>query len=107
MDEEKIKYLAKRRKVIEDNKIDKELLRNPSGKIEQHHPVGIKNLDFIVPLEENVHKYISSKQDSLSVEERKNLKIHAQKSVLAWFEAGCEFLRFIIEREIQDGKGSN
>ena len=102
--ESKIRYLSDRRKRRESENLSKELLINQSHKRESHHLLGKSYSDIQTPLGENIHKYITLKQNSLSVKERKNQKVMALKSLLSLFETGCDLFRLVIEKEIQDGK---
>jgi hypothetical protein len=63
--------------------------------------------DKQIPLDKNVHKYITLKQNSLPVNKRKNYRIMALKSLLSWFETGCDLFRLVIEKEIQDEEDRN
>lgn len=107
MNEKKIRYLANRRKKVEEKDLDMVSLKVGSEEIEEHHLEGKKNSEIKEPLCKPCHDYITSKQNSLSVEERKNTHLLAYKSVLGLFELASEHLRAIIEREIQDGKNSD
>lgn len=100
--ENKIRYLSDRRKKKESRNLSKELLTNQTKETESHHILGKSYSDMQIPLEKNIHKYITLKQNSLSVKERKNAKLMALKSLLSWFETGCDLLRLFIEKEIQD-----
>ena len=104
MSENKIRYLSDRRKRKESENLSRELLINKSHKKESHHLLGKSYSDIQLPLGENIHKYITLKQNSLSVKERKNQRIMALKSLLSLFETGCDLFRLVIEKEIQDGK---
>ncbi len=100
MNEELTKYLANRRKQIESTKIKSEDVKKGSDIVEGHHIQSRKNSEVTIPLCLACHNYLTDKQNSLSVEQRKNSKIMALKSLLAMLELVCEHFRFIIEKEI-------
>lgn len=104
MSEQLTKYLADRRKKSENTKIDFNKMKKGSEITEEHHVRSRKNGEDTIILCLPCHNYITNKQNSLSVEQRKNSKIMALKSVLAMQELVCEHFRFIIEKEITDEK---
>lgn len=104
MNERLLNYKARRRKIIEEKNIDKDKLKHGSDKTEKHHIEGRKNSDEEIPLCLHCHEFITLKQNSLSVKERKNKKILALKSVLSLYELGSEHLRLIIEKELSDNE---
>jgi len=104
MNEELTQYLAKRRKQIESTKIRAEEVKNGSEIVEEHHIQSRRNSKITIPLCLSCHNYLTRKQNSLSVEQRKNSKIMALKSLLALQELVCEHLSFIIEREITNAE---
>lgn len=101
---EKIGYLADRRKRLIKSKINPEELRSGSEKYELHHPVGRNNSKEKEPLCKHCHRFISEYQNNLSVKERKKLRLLALQSILGMLELITTHLRMVIEKMRQDGK---
>lgn len=110
MNEPLTKYRANRGKAIDDIKTKKLPIKEGLNKIEQHHIQGKINSDSEIPLCKPCHDYVSLRQNSLSVDERKNKGIMALKSVIGLFELACQHLREItvkIEELEHDKQDSN
>jgi hypothetical protein len=97
MNEPLTKYLANQGKAIDERKTKKLPIKEGLDKIEKHHIQGKQNSDFEIPLCLACHDFITARQNSLSVEERKNKELMALKSVLGLHELACQHLREIMQ----------
>jgi hypothetical protein len=97
MNEPLTKYLANQGKAIDEIKTKKLPVKDGSNKIEQHHIQGRINSPLEIPLCSACHDFITSRQNSLSVEERKNKELMALKSVIGLNELACQHLREIMQ----------
>lgn len=104
MSEKLIRYKANRREKVEDLNKNTEEIKMGSDIVEEHHIQSRKNSEIKIPICLACHNYITDKQNSLSVEQRKNSKLLALKSLLAMLELTCEHFRFLIEKDIEDDK---
>jgi hypothetical protein len=110
MNDQLTKYLANRGKAIDEIKTKKLPIREGSDKIEKHHIQGKINSDSEISICLPCHDFITSRQNSLPVGERKNKEIMALKSVIGLFELACQHLREIelkIEELEHDKQNSN
>ena len=110
MSEPLTKYLANQGKAIDEIKTKKLPIREGSDKIEKHHIHGRINSDSEIPLCKPCHDFITTRQNSLSVEERKNKQLMALKSAIGLNELACQHLREItvkIEEEHDKKPDSN
>ena len=89
---------------MEDLNKKTEEIKEGSDIIEEHHIQSRKTSDIKTPICLACHNYITDKQNSLSVEQRNNSKLLALKSILSMLELTCEHFRFLIEKEIENGK---
>lgn len=101
MNEQLTKYLANRSKAIDEIKAKKKFVKQGSDIVEKHHIQGRINSDSEIPLCLGCHDYITSMQNSLPVEIRKEKRVMALKSILGMSELACQHLREIIQVEIE------
>lgn len=99
-----VEYKAKRRKRIEEIEINKDLFKIGSKDFELHHIISKNNSDIKISLCKFCHNFITTKQNSLSVKERKNKRLLARISARALVELGINFLRILDENDIENGK---
>jgi len=104
MSEKLIRYRANRRERVEDLNKNTAEIKDGSDIVEEHHIQSRKNSEIKIPICLACHNYITDKQNSLSVEQRKDSKLLALKSILAMLELTCEHFRFLIEKEIENDK---
>ena len=102
MNESLTKYLANQGKAIDEIKTKKISVKEGSDKIERHHIQGRQNSDFEIPLCLSCHDFITARQNSLSVEERKNKEIMAFKSVIGLIDLACQQIREIMQIKIEE-----
>ena len=69
-----------------------------SKKIEEHHPIGKANSKATIPFCLHCHDFITSRQNTLSRNQRKNKLRFAIESIASLLELCVKFLRAIAWR---------